>query len=252
MSIFNILSEEFWTYFFTLDIWQGIIIFLFAILITIVGRNMNFVVVFFRKMGSLFKRKNKLSCGYCALIMLNSVSDSVRKKKEIKDNLLDDQMKYVELKIEVFVSNMLQSYKKDQKQFRKNNENPDYVMEDKEYKLYKEGLKNTIELVIREIRRSFKENGFHQKSGKEFADYVKEKSAELISIAKNYTMLYYPSDNMIVPLSYRFEKLDEKEIEDLTFEVFIKAKEIINNAEIKIKEIENQFQKTMDEIANNK
>jgi len=248
----DIFGKEFFAYLKTVDWWQALIMILVAIIFTIISKNFKAITGGMKSVLGLFTRNQRRTCGYCALLMLNTVSNALKQKKQITDNILDEQMKYVELKMEVLIIGFLQSYRDDQVKFRVKELAPDYILENKEYLLYREGLQNAMNLVMREIKRSFKENGFHEKSGKEFSDYVKEKSAELISITKKYMMNSYPNENMIVPLKYRFEMLDCNVILDNIFDVFTNAANIINNSESDIRMIDEEFKKSMDELANNK
>lgn len=254
------LPKEFWTFLqsflqsLNLDFWQSfliilsiIVVFLFfkniKTVIEVIGISINWIISKFRK---------KRSCGDCALLMINTVTDTMKRKKDITDYILDEQMNYVELKIEILILDFLTSYKEKQLKLRNQNKTPDYVMEQKEYLLYQEGLHNALRLVVKEIKRSFKENGFHYKSGKEFADYVKEKSKELISIGKKYLMSCYPSENMIVSLKGLFDGLDTADIEDKVFDIFINAKEIKIKSIQKINEIDEEFKENINKFVNNK
>jgi hypothetical protein len=81
-----------------------------------------------------------------------------------------------------------------------------------------------------EIRRSFKENGFHDSSGNDFSIYVKNQSNVLVSILKDHIMNLYPpnSSKMVVNLDEILDYIDKNEsvMEDRFFEIYIEAKKL--------------------------
>lgn len=235
----DLFSKEMWVYITSFgESWKGLFIAVFIAVLTLIAKNFKVVATM---LNSIFSRKKKMSHGEIALNIINMVSEALKNKREVIDYILDHQMNYVEMKSEALYTEFLINYKEDQVEFRHKNSITDYVMERKEYFLYQEGLSNAFRLIGKELRRSFKENGFYDKSGKEFQDYVKEKSKELISMGKKYLMLCYPSEDMIVPLNYIFQKLDHAMIEDIAFDIYINAKDIKIKAIDKIKTIDEEF-----------
>jgi len=240
MSIF---SADFWHYMSGLTWLQGLTYVIVILVTYFIGKHWN-------KLVKRLRWNKRRSCGDCAVILIGKIADVLKRKATISHSILDEQMTYTEHKLEVIILDLLCSYKEDQTELRKA---LNVLEENKEYLLYKEGIQNAFALIKKEIRRAFRENGFVDKTGKEFSDYVKNKCAELISIGKRYMMSSYPSDDMIVPIDYLFNSIDVHKYEDITFEIFLNARDVRRIAEEKQKKIDVEFKKDIDNfIENNK
>ena len=124
----------------------------------------------------------------------------------------------------------------------------------KETALYCEALKNSLFSAKDEIRRCFRENSFGHFTEREFSQYVNGKIEVLITIVKSYLKQYYiETDDTIVKLKYRFEKLDKlnrQKIESYIFEIFTNAKDMHVEAKDKRKTLENSLRIEIDEFVN--
>jgi len=96
-----------------------------------------------------------------------------------------------------------------------------------------------------ELRRSFKENGFHETSGNDFSAYVKNQSKALMSMLRDHIINLYPPTNnkLIVSMEDVLDYLDKKEpeIEDSFFEIYIEAKRLRKHEIDKKADIETKF-----------
>jgi len=195
------------------------------------------------------KINNKRSCSDCMMIAYGIWLKHDAEVDNIRDNIFEIQKRFAEQKLEEYELWLLQDYKDDQVSFRPKNmviETERLMVEFKEYVIYQEAIHNAFRLVAKEIYRSCKENGFHELDTERFASYVKNKTKDLIRIAQQYMLNSYPQEGMIVPLKHRFQKLDERQIEDLVFEVYINAKTIFNNATKQINDLVKQFHVNID------
>jgi hypothetical protein len=245
MSFSSDFFSGFWNYVTGLHGWGIVVVIIIALMAILAPLIIMGFKSLFKWIGSLFKSKR--SCGDCILLIFGTSERYKVQMETLRRNILMNQMTYVEQKIESLTLELLRTYKEDQVLIV--NEKSVYSIEivDRDYINYKEALSNAIDLSKKEIRRSFKENGFHTKEGKDFADYVKEKAVDLLSIARKYMMNAYYRDSF-VPLEYRFKKFDERKFEDLVFEVYIKAKEVVIDTENKVKELENKFKIEIDNL----
>lgn len=206
------------------------------------------------RFGNLVWNKGKLSlgggkkrsCGDCIVILFSKGKKHEVDRNKFLDRILKDQMNFVEQKIIEIQLKTFQSFRKDVLEF---GTEIDHAEKEKQYKQYCETLKNALEIGKNEVRRSFKENGFHSLSGLEYSNYVKDKTQTLISMVKTYLIDHYPHERMVVTLDHRFANLDERMIEDEIFEVFNKAKEVRNEAEAKVAELDEGFKKDIDSYA---
>jgi hypothetical protein len=194
-------------------------------------------------------KKPARSCSDCMMIAYGIWLKHDAEVDKIRDSILDNQMRFAEQKLEDFELFLLQDYKDDQVSFRPKGEvvSPERLKEEyKEYVIYQEALHNSFRLVFKEIRRSCKENGFCELHTERFASYVKNKAKDLLRIARQYLMTVYPQEGMIVPLKHRFQKMDERHVEDMAFEIYINAKTIYNDAHTQMKELEDNFHTDID------
>ncbi len=237
--------KEFFNYIRSIEFSQAAILIFGIFTIFMIFKNLNLITELGNKILSKFKRKR--NCIDCSWRIINLVSDTIKRKRERNDKILDDEMNYVEMILETVSVDLLSKYKEYQIQFRK--EKVDVDLENKEYIMYKESLQNVLFLVKKEIRRSFKENGFHEKDGNEFSEYIKNKSKELIAIAKRYLMAAYP-DSMQVPLKYKFDNLSDSVVEGYIYDIFENAKDIVKKANDDIAKIELEYKDEINNIIN--
>jgi hypothetical protein len=107
-------------------------------------------------------------------------------------------------------------------------------------------LKTQVKLVVKdtiknEIRRSLKENGFHDYEGQRFSDYVKNQSKTIIGKLEE-DFLYYYDNSMIIALTITLRSY----ILDILWEIYDNAKLVEIEASDKIKEIEKQYDELID------
>lgn len=197
----------------------------------------------------IFKRRLNRSCGDCLLIMFG-----IREKFEIElniiqNNILKSQMCYFEQKSQEVLLWLTQSFQDDLEKL--GNDKPGYLKVS-QFGNYQEALKNAIEVVKNETRRSMRENGFSELSDVEFSNYIKSKMRTLISIAKSYLSTYYTqTEETIVTLKYRFEKLDYTRLNDVAFDIFGYAKNIVKESLEKEKELKEKFKSEIDSFTTN-
>jgi len=247
MSFSSDFFKGFWEYITGLQVWQAtIIITLIVVLLILSPLILTGCKILFNSFIKLYKKGRR--CGDCILIIFGISEKYKLNIDTLRRKILENQMTYVEQKIEMLILELLRTYQEDQQIIAKEKAGyPSEEMLERDYINYKESIGNAIELAKKEIRRSFKENGFDGISGKEFATYVKEKAVDLLAIARRYMMNTYYK-NAFVSLEYRFKTFDERQFEDIVFEVYIKAKEIRLNTEAKIKELEEKFKEEIDNL----
>lgn len=192
----------------------------------------------------VFKKRINRSCGDCLLIMFG-----IREKYEIESNkilhsILKSQMCYFEQKSQEVLLWLTQSFQDD---LEKLGSDKHGYIKVTQFGNYQEALKNAIEAAKIEFRRSCKENGFIELSDSEFSTYVKSKTRTLISIAKSYLNTYYiQTEETIVTLKYRFEKLDYNRLNDLAFDIFGYARGVVKDSELKEKDLKERFKTEID------
>lgn len=232
------------TWLATLPLWAQISLPIIAmVLLVVIALYGNMAIQWGRKKIGFGRGKRGRSCKDCVLLILAKKATHNSKVEIKQDTILRDQMNFVEQKMQEIMFMFIDSYNEQQKE-----KDPimDPVEKNKQITLYAEAFKNALEDIKNEIRRSFKENGFHELTASEFREYVKDKTKTLISIAKNYFINRYPHEGMAIKLSERFERIDQPKIEDIVEEVFIKAKEIRINTDNEITALNEKFAEEMD------
>lgn len=249
MSIASDFFNSFFDFLNTLPSWEMSIVLVIVLLIVLLSSQ---IKAMFNCFWKNFINKKRRSCGDCILLIFGISEKYKREIYIIEHRILELQMNYVEQKIETFTLDLLRTYKEDQfKILQEKGMNISEEILEREYINYKEALANAIELAKKEIRRSFKENGFDKKNGKEFADFVKEKAKDLLAIGRKYMLNSYYK-NSVVSLERRFNNFDERAFEDLIFEVYIKAKEIRTTSENMINNLNEKFKLEIDNFIKDK
>lgn len=228
--------------------WQGITTLIIVLLLFILAPQIRKLSVWlFEKFVS--KRRSCVECVH----VLCAFSEKYKTQADfVQRRILETQLNFAEQKIDAIILNLLRTYKDDQqKMIEEKDLKVDSNTLDKEYIHYKECLANAFELAKREIRRSFKENGFEDLSGKDFADYVKGKMGDLLAITQSYVMNAYFKDS-VVPIEYRFKNFDERAFEDIAFEIYMKAKEIKKESKMKLDKLQEEFKKEIDDFIKDK
>lgn len=229
-------------------IWQLVIVILTIFAIVVISLFGKFVwnagVV---KIG-IGKDKNnkKRSCVDCIRIILGKTAKFQVKRDILQSNILKNQMTFAEIKLKEFELFLIQDYKS--QLVKKRTESTNLQDEHKQFLIYQEALMNSFDLIKSEIRRSFKENGFHQLSGNDYASYVKAKAESLVSIGRQYLLSRYPFEGMTISLEERFASLDKSRACDHVFDIYNRAKEIRKEADNDISELDSRYEKEINDF----
>lgn len=186
-----------------------------------------------------FGTPKKRSCKDCMVLSFSKREEFEIKRRKLENSILKTQMNFAEHRLESILFELCQDYREHLKS--KRDDDTSINDEHKEGVLYEEVVKQSLNVAQDEIRRSFKENGFHELSGVEFQTYVKTKAQDLINRARSYLVHRYPSIGMIIPLDERMGRLDMAKMEDICFDIYVNAKEVRVRLEKEIDELESEF-----------
>ncbi len=194
-----------------------------------------------------FGRTSKRSCGDCILLLMSKRERFDSQRSFIIGRILKEQMNFAEQKIVEVQNTLLTSYRDILNRKSKGVTGPE---ENKQYRIYQGVLTSAFFSIKDEIRRSFKENGFENLSGAEFSTYVRSKLVSLVALGKSHINDLYPYEGMLVTTEDRMKNLDAMlgKLEDICFELYIKAKDIKLDAKKKVELLEKEFAKEMDEF----
>jgi hypothetical protein len=231
----------------TLPPYASIIILALVIILILASKITSIINLIKWMMGK--KPLKKRTCGDCALIIFRIREIYEYGTKKLKDDLMKNQMRFAEQKLQEVMFFLIGSYNEDIKLY---GDDATDSRKATETAFYCECLKNAILLVKDEVRRSFKDGDILELSEREYVQYVKDKTKALLMTARTYLRQYMIQTNeSIVKLSKRFDRLDDQhysKFETWTFEVFTNAKDMIYEAEDKKKVLENNFKKEIDEF----
>lgn len=226
----------------------GIIIICIVVILFIALAIMGKVNLKFGKNIITFGRQSKRSCGDCVLLIIGKRERLDAQKNFVLNRILKEQMNYAEQKLLDVQSLFLTSYREMLCKRRKQGDSSQE--ENKQYRLYQGILSSALMTVRDEIRRSFKENGLEHLGGVEFSNYVKNKVATLISLAKDYINNLYPYEGMYITIQDRMSNIVklEPKLEDWCFDLFTKAKDIAVESKKKAEALDKEFSKEIDEF----
>jgi len=187
--------------------------------------------------------KKGRSCSDCASMLVGKTTKYFT-NIYLKKNVLDEQMTFASHKLDRVHLNFIKAYRASITKAR-DPKDDDPERENVQYGLLQEASKNGMDLVKCEIRRSFKENGFVEMSGKEFSMYVKNETNILLDTLTSYLMQSYPNHGMMVSLDDALENLNKDRIEDIIFDIYTNAKYLKKES---IQYVENEKTKFYEDI----
>jgi len=194
---------------------------------------------------------SKRSCKDCIMLIVGKRVQFETLYNLKISTILRDQMNYVEHKFQEVTFELENTYRDDLLTY---NKNECKEIENKEFILYRELLSNSLFETKDEIRRSFKENGFHDMNDRDFDQYIKDRSTLLLTIAREHIQRSYPS-NMIIPIIERFKRYDivsAKKIEYIIRDIYINAKEIRCRVLKELDELQFKFVDEVDSLVERK
>jgi hypothetical protein len=188
------------------------------------------------------------TCGDCALILFGKTSKYDADSRIILGKVLDDQMTYASN----LCDNLFLSYLK--RYYAKVNIDPtiEYSKKIKEQSLYKELISNAFDLVKKELRRSFKENGFQSFTEKELTDYIWQKTQDITSTLTGYLVTNYPQTDMIVSLNDSISIIEDKQLSEAVRNIYNEARTLKNTAEVKAEKLNQEFKTDIDKFIEGK
>ena len=188
--------------------------------------------------------KKQRSCKDCAIILRARGVKTSRKVDKIERTNLKNKMNFAEQQLLILQRTLFIEYTKAMKANK-----PSHDDEEKEISSYHTKLKTAMSLLKDELRRAFKENGFHRLEKESFNKYVDDESQILFDTYSEYMLSSYP-DGMIVRYDDLMSIADKfKDTMNEHFEAIIrKSKEIelktiedINNIEEEYETATNEF-----------
>jgi len=192
----------------------------------------------------LTKKRAFRTCSDCLLIMMGMKDKYQADIDEIDKNILKAQMNYVEIQFQDTLFNLTSTFRKDVTTIGADRDISDRL---EEMALYREALRNALYAIKDELRRSFKENGFIDMSEIEFSSYVKMKFSGLLTIGREYMSQHYTETaKTIVGLQHRFSTFDSARFEDIAFNCYRNAKQIVLEARKKKEAIKIGFHDKVD------
>jgi hypothetical protein len=174
-------------------------------------------------------KSSKRSCNDC-IMLLFSKRETLQSEIDITQRaVLKQQMNLAEQRLIEVLVELCQTYRSTLSNKRDPKLPVDYNREDREFKIYEGALRQALNYVKDEVRRSFKENGFDVLPPNEFNDYIKNKVQLILGIATSYTDGKYPNEGMIIDRQEWIKYIQTiyiHKVELLITNLFVKAKDI--------------------------
>lgn len=186
------------------------------------------------------KGLRRRSCLDCSSMIVSKTIDHYSTIDSYK-KVLDEQMTYASHIIDGIHLDIMKTYRSIISKFREDKDKPDSDRENKEYIFFRETVSNAFDLVKKELRRSFKENGFPKMSGKEFSGYCKTQSSNVHDIISRYIMDTYPAHGTIVPIQEAMVLVNQDKLEDAIFDIYTNAKEVKRESESRVASEQERF-----------
>lgn len=258
----------------TFAYWQ----FLLFIVILILG----YLILNYKKTENFWKsiipkfNVPKISCENCFQILQSKTSMMRTSIEKIENKILKSQMNYVEQRLVeilfIFVNNfskvfkgkvdedevytfllfLKDKFKNDSELVYKINEALEKLEIDKEIiqtKIYWSIIYESLEKIVKdEIRRSFKENGFHAFNDLEFSVYLKTRQKVIIQLVFQQIINLYPKAAGMLLSQDEIICMSENLLPSINMiidEMYINAKKIKSESEKEIQKIENQYKDEM-------
>jgi len=180
-------------------------------------------------------KKQKRSCMDCSKLHRAESTKVNRKIAKIETSATKGKMTYAEQKLLDLKRTLYKAFSTKLK-----GDGQDY----KELRDLNARLKLTLKVSVQnEIRRSFKENGFHERDGGTFTEYVEDQTGTILDILEEDMMLYY--DNTLIS-----NIIDETktEISDTLYSVYNNAKIVEVDSITKIHKLESDYDDSIDEF----
>lgn len=181
----------------------------------------------------------KRSCGDCILLLMGEREKFEFNVRKESNKILKMQMTFAEQKLDNIHTFLLDSFSgiKDTE-----------VSGTIQYKLLYGLLKDVLLKIKDEIRRSFKDNGFPEISAPEFSIYLKGRGALITSTITQYIRNMYPDKAGVLEPNKIIKTLENKNptIVDTINDIYTNARDIKIEADLKIKEMQDQFVKWVD------
>lgn len=138
------------------------------------------------------KSRFKRTCGDCILILMAEREKLEYSLRNLQNQILKSQMNYVEQKLISLEINLTDSFlttinnNGDHELSELNTKNKEELI-GYQYKIYNQIIKNCLDILKDEFRRSFKENGLSSINELEFSYYLKDRVNDMKSLfAQNF------------------------------------------------------------------
>lgn len=185
--------------------------------------------------GTVFLEK-KRTCVDCSHIMINEYERYEINKQARADKVLTYRMNYTEEKLMEIETDLIGKIEKRLEEYSKANINFNPEIESA---LFYGLLKDSLYFVKKEIRRSFKENGFCELSEYDFTSFIRDKYRLVVSVLIRQIKNLYPSHGTVISIESIIT-----DIESMSNDIQIHIKNIFTYAKQVIAENEEEMKRT--------
>lgn len=189
--------------------------------------------------GTVYFEK-KRSCSDCLHILMSEHEKYDFNKQLKADKILTYRMNYTEEKLMELENDLINMFERKLDRQTSLDLNKALI----ESKMFYGLLKEALYQVKKEIRKSYKENGFCELSDIEFSIYVNDKTKAIMSVLTRYLRNIYPAYGTTVSIDDIIADIESKSasIHEYVHDIFLFAKQVIIEYEKEIEGLNTTFQ----------
>lgn len=176
------------------------------------------------------------SCGDCIRILRNQSHVTERKIRRARREAMEQKMLFVDHKSDEIQERIFSSFNRQ----NQSDPNDSTIIPN----LFLGRLELSINVAKSEIRRSFKENGFHEKEGSEYKEYLITETTAILTKVKRYLRSNYPTSQVKISLE-QIDQLVDNEYDSISLiikSIYDNAKRLDLDAEQKIDLYEKEYE----------
>ena len=183
----------------------------------------------------------KRSCGDCILLLMGEREKFEIQMRRESNKILKDQMRFAEQKLIEIQSLLMGNIIDAIHEFAR--ENPSSIDENIQHKLIYGLFKDALVGVKDEIRRSFKDNGFHDMSSSDFTAYTKDRVSVVTSMLNQYVRNMFPNKTNLLSQNQLIDiiKNGNNSLSIIFNDVYTHARETRIESENKIDRLQQEF-----------
>ena len=194
------------------------------------------------------RNSKTLTCSECILVISSWLQDGRMMVVCVYDRIIRDQLNYAEQK-SINIQQVIFAYFMQEQHKSQNSEYSQLHSKSFESQMLHGILRGYLEVIMDELRRAIKENGFHKLEFEDMDHYVRSLSESLNTKTEQYIMVEYPDNHMVIKHSEFFAS-NIREIREymkiMVTDIILTAKKIRSDGDMEIASIDKSTRDRVD------